>query len=47
MNADQEIELLDTVIERHMTDHPGVWGVLRISPTVLRACTKSRWAAHN
>lgn len=46
MNPDEEIVRLDAEIHRHMLEHPQTWGLLRISNTAFRACTKSRWETH-
>jgi hypothetical protein len=47
MTADQEIELLDLLLRQLHIEHPKSSAILRINNTTFRACTKTRWEAHN
>ncbi len=47
MDPDDEINRLSEQLRSLAQNHPREAGILRISPTAFRACTKDRWNSHN
>lgn len=46
MTPNEELEHLGAEIERLQRDHPRAQGVLRLSNTCLRRCSKWKWEQH-
>ena len=46
MTPDEELEQLDAELERLQSEHPNMPGVVRLTDTCLRACTKWKWEQH-
>ena len=46
MTPDEQLDRLDAELNRLESEHPGVQGILRLSNTCLRSCSKWRWEKH-
>ena len=46
MTPDEELEHLDTELERFQREHPDTLGVLRLTDKCLRRCSKWKWEQH-
>ena len=46
MTPDEELEHLDAQLQRLQTEHPRMLGVLRMTDTTLRRCSKWKWEQH-
>jgi hypothetical protein len=46
MTPDEELEQLDAQLERLQCEHPNMPGVLQMTDTCLRACSKWKWEQH-
>ena len=46
MTPDEELEHLDAELERLQSEHPNMPGILRLTDTCLRGCSKWKWEQH-
>ena len=46
VTPDEELEHLDAELERLQSEHPKTPGILRLTDTCLRACSKWKWEQH-
>ena len=46
MTPDEQLERLDVELERLKSEHPNVPGILRLTNTCLRSCSKWKWEQH-
>ena len=46
VTPDQELEHLDSELERLQSEHPNTLGALRLTDRCLRGCSKWKWEQH-
>ena len=46
MTPDEQLERLDTELDRFKNQHPDVHGILRLTNNCLRSCSKWKWEQH-
>jgi hypothetical protein len=46
VTPDEELEQLDAELERLQSEHPSTPGILQLTDTCLRACSKWKWEQH-
>ena len=46
MTPDEQLERLDAELDRLKSEHPNVPGILRVTNTSLRSCSKWKWEQH-
>ena len=46
MTPDEQLDRLDAELERLRSEHPNVPGILRLTNTCLRSCSKWKWEQH-
>ena len=46
MTADEQLERLDAELDRFKSAHPNVHGILRLTNSCLRSCSKWKWEQH-
>ena len=46
MTPDEQLERLDAELDRLQGEHPNVHGILRLTNTCLRGCSKWKWQRH-
>ena len=46
MTADEQLDRLDTELERFKNEHPNARGILRLTNHCLRSCSKWKWEQH-
>jgi hypothetical protein len=46
VTPDEELDHLDAELERLQAEHPNTPGILRLTNTLLRGCSKWKWEQH-
>ncbi len=46
MTPDEQLDRLETELARLKSEHPNVPGILRLTNTCLRSCSKWKWGQH-
>ena len=46
MTPDEQLDRLDVALNRLKSEHPNVPGILRLTNTCLRSCSKWKWEQH-
>ena len=46
MTPDEQLDRLAAELDRFQGEHPGMHGVLRLTNTCLRGCSKWKWEQH-
>ncbi len=46
MTPDEQLERLEAEVDRFKREHPNVPGILRLTNSCLRSCSKWKWEQH-
>jgi hypothetical protein len=46
VTPDEQLERLDAELDRLKSEHPNAHGILRLTNTCLRSCSKWKWQQH-